>query len=84
MTSSLIEALPGPTGDPQMAPGQHTLARNSVKLPEVMFIAIATMAPGVGFLLADRRTVCWQLSPRFRGRGLVRLLLRLCCNRRIG
>jgi hypothetical protein len=48
MTSSLIEALPGPTGDPQMAPGQHTLARNSVKLPEVMFIAIATMAPGVG------------------------------------
>ncbi len=48
MTSSLVEALPGPTGDPQMAAGQHTLARNSVKLPEVMFIAIATMAPGVG------------------------------------
>jgi amino acid transporter len=48
MTSSLIEALPGPTGDPVMAPGQHTLARNSVRLPEVIFIAIATMAPGVG------------------------------------
>lgn len=31
-----------------MAAGQHTLARNSVRLPEVLFIAIATMAPGVG------------------------------------
>jgi amino acid transporter len=48
MTSSLIEALPGPTGVPEMAAGQHTLARNSVHLTSVLFLAIATMAPGVG------------------------------------
>jgi amino acid transporter len=27
---------------------RHTLARNSVHLPEVLFLAVATMAPGVG------------------------------------
>ena len=48
MTSSRIESLPGPSGVPGMAANQHTLARNSVHLPEVLFLAIATMAPGVG------------------------------------
>jgi amino acid transporter len=44
MTSSLSEALPGN--------GQHTLARNSVHLPAVLFLAVATMAPGVGTAFA--------------------------------
>jgi amino acid transporter len=40
--------MPGAAGVTGIAGAKQTLARNSVHLPEVLFLAIATMAPGVG------------------------------------